>query len=181
MTIRRRCTERNCKNPRRCLEHLRFDVMFQGKRYRIPANEFAIPRMEPGKQRPIQSLEEARDWERLFIGEIKAGRDPQRPPSRFAGSCSVTPRIRRFLPFALCRRLLAFAALWCAQRARKGQPPRHRLNRPRPRGSKRLPPAEAWKTGVVAVGSDPLAPRFDSQRGQPRILHQVPRRTRLPT
>jgi hypothetical protein len=87
----------------------------------------------------------------------------------------------RFLPFALCRRLLAFAALWCAQRARKGQPPRHRLNRPRLRGSKRLPPSEAWKTGVVAVGSDPLAPRFDSQRGQPRILHQVPRRTRLPT
>ena len=35
--------------------------------------------MEPGKQRPIASLEEARDWERLFIGEIKAGRDPRRP------------------------------------------------------------------------------------------------------
>jgi integrase len=82
MTIRRRCTERNCKNGRRCLEHLRFDVMFRGKRYRIPANEFAIPRMEPGKQRPIQSMEEARDWERQFIGEIKAGRDPGRPRSR---------------------------------------------------------------------------------------------------
>jgi hypothetical protein len=49
--------------------------MYRGKRYRIPANEFAIPRMEPGKQRAIQSMEEARDWERLFIGEIKAGRD----------------------------------------------------------------------------------------------------------
>jgi hypothetical protein len=35
--------------------------------------------MESGKQRPIGSLEEARDWERLFIGEIKAGRDPRRP------------------------------------------------------------------------------------------------------
>jgi hypothetical protein len=82
MTIRRRCTERNCKNGRRCLEHLRFDVMHRGKRYRIPANEFAIPRMDPGKQRPIQSMEEARDWERLFVGEIKAGRDPHRPRSR---------------------------------------------------------------------------------------------------
>ena len=82
MTIRRRCTERNCKDGRRCLEHLRFDVMWRGRRYRMPANEFAIPRMEPGKQRAIQSMEEARDWERLFIGEIKAGRDPQRPPSR---------------------------------------------------------------------------------------------------
>jgi integrase len=82
MTIRRRCTERNCKNGRRCLEHLRFDVMWRGKRYRMPANEFAIPRMEQGKQRPIQSMEECRDWERLFIGEIKAGRDPRRQTSR---------------------------------------------------------------------------------------------------
>jgi len=56
--------------------------MYRGKRYRIPANEFAIPRMEPGKQRPIQSMEEARDWERRFIGEIKAGRNPRHPPSR---------------------------------------------------------------------------------------------------
>jgi integrase len=78
MTIRRRCTERNCKNGRRCLEHLRFDVMWRGKRYRMPVNDFAIPRMEPGKQRPIQSLEEARDWERRFIGDVKAGLDPQR-------------------------------------------------------------------------------------------------------
>ena len=31
------------------------------------------------KQRPIQSMEEARDWKRLFIGEVKAGRDPRRP------------------------------------------------------------------------------------------------------
>ena len=80
--IRRRCTEGSCKNGRKCLEHLRFDVMYQGSRYRIPANEFAIPRMEPGKQRPIQSMEEARDWERRFIGEIKAGRDPRDPPNR---------------------------------------------------------------------------------------------------
>ena len=72
MTIRRRCTEWSCKDGRRCLEHLRFDVMWRGTRYRMAANEFAIPRMEPGKQRPIQSMEEARDWERLFIGEIKA-------------------------------------------------------------------------------------------------------------
>ncbi len=81
MSIRRRCTERSCKNGRRCLEHLRFDVMWRGKRYRMPVNEYAIPRMEPGKQRPIQSMEEARDWERRFIGEVKAGLDPQRPPS----------------------------------------------------------------------------------------------------
>lgn len=57
MTIRRRCDEWSCIAGRKCLEHLRFDVM------------------------PIQSMEEARDWERIFIGEVKAGRDPsQRQP-----------------------------------------------------------------------------------------------------
>ena len=35
MTIRRRCTEWSCKDGRKCLEHLRFDVMWRGKRYRI--------------------------------------------------------------------------------------------------------------------------------------------------
>jgi hypothetical protein len=42
----------------------------------MPVNEFAVPRMEPGKQRPVESLEEARDWQRLFIGEIKGGAIP---------------------------------------------------------------------------------------------------------
>jgi integrase len=97
MTIRRRCTERNCKNGRRCLEHLRFDVMFRGKRYRIPANEFAIPRMESGKQRPIQSMEEARDWERLFIGEIKAGRDPRRRQGRTMAAGTELRDVATFL------------------------------------------------------------------------------------
>ena len=72
MTIRRRCRKRNCSNGRRCLEHLQFDVMFRGMRYRMMVNEFAIPRMDPGRQRPVGSIEEARDWERRFIGEIKA-------------------------------------------------------------------------------------------------------------
>ena len=79
MAIWRRCSKHTCANPRRCLEHLYFDVTYRGTRYRVPANEFAIPRMDPSKQREIQSLEEARDWERVFIGEIKAGRDPRRP------------------------------------------------------------------------------------------------------
>jgi integrase/recombinase XerD len=46
----------------------------------MPVNEFALPRMEAGKQRPIESMEQARDWERMFIGEIKAGRDPRIRP-----------------------------------------------------------------------------------------------------
>ena len=81
MTIRRRCKECRCTIGRKCLDHLRFDVTWRGRRYRMPVNDFAIPRMEPGKQRPIQSMEEARDWERIFIGEVKAGRDPSYTPT----------------------------------------------------------------------------------------------------
>ncbi len=81
MAIRRRCRGA-CRTGRRCVEHLWFDVTHDGKRFRIPVNDFAVPRMEPGKQRPIGSMEEARDWERLFIGEIKAGCDPRIEPAR---------------------------------------------------------------------------------------------------
>jgi integrase len=95
--IRRRCTERNCKNGRRCLEHLRLDVMWRGRRYRMPLNDFAIPRMEPGKQRPIESMEQARDWERLFIGEIKAGRDPRAGPIAAIRVSSNTENVSAFL------------------------------------------------------------------------------------
>src|SRR5216684_7060231 len=82
MAIRRRCKYRKCRNARRCLEHLQFDMEYQGTRFRVAVNDFAIPRMELGRQRPVESMEEARDWERLFIGEVKAGRDPRRPPGR---------------------------------------------------------------------------------------------------
>jgi hypothetical protein len=57
----------------------------------MPANEFAVPRMEPGRQRPIQSMEEARDWERPFIGEVKAGRDPRRPRIQRKSGDSAPP------------------------------------------------------------------------------------------
>jgi integrase len=80
MAIRRRCRGA-CRSGRRCLEHLWLDVKHRGVRYRIQVNDFAVPRMEAGKQRPIESMEEARDWERLFIGEIKAGRDPRISPA----------------------------------------------------------------------------------------------------
>ena len=81
MAIRRRCRG-PCRNHRRCMEHLWFDVTCRGERYRMPVNDYAVPRMEPGRQRPIESMEEARDWERRFIGEVKAGRNPLVAPAR---------------------------------------------------------------------------------------------------
>jgi integrase len=53
--------------------------------------------MDPAKQRPIQSLEEARDWERVFIGEIKAGRDPRRPRAVQTSSDAAPKDIAGFL------------------------------------------------------------------------------------
>ncbi len=97
MTIRRRCTECKCQNGRRCLAHLYLDVMYRGHRHRIPANEFAIPRMEPGKQRPIQSMEEAREWERRFIGEDRAGRDPRHSPNHAVQTSSQLDDVATFL------------------------------------------------------------------------------------
>ena len=97
MAIRRRCNGGTCKSSRRCLEHLWFDLMYRGSRFRMPVNEFAVPRMEPGKQRPVESLEEARDWERLFIGEIKAGRDPRRPRTQRKSSDAAPTDVAGFL------------------------------------------------------------------------------------
>ena len=44
MAILRRCRGSR-SNPRRCLDHLWFDVMYAGARYRMAANDFAVPRM----------------------------------------------------------------------------------------------------------------------------------------
>jgi hypothetical protein len=71
--------------------------MYRGARYRMVANDFAVPRMDPGKQRPIQSMEEARQWERLFIGEIQAGRDPRRPRTRRAAHDIASKNVSAFL------------------------------------------------------------------------------------
>lgn len=96
MAILRRCRG-SCSNPKRCLEHLWLDVMHGGTRYRMAANEFAIPRMPADRQRPIESLEEARTWERLFIGEIEAGRDPRRPRRTRANTDASRRTVADFL------------------------------------------------------------------------------------
>ena len=96
MAIRRRCRG-SCRNGRRCLDHLWFDVKHRGVRYRMQVNDFVVPRMEPSKQRPVQSIEEVRDWERLFIGEIKAGRDPRSAPEPPAKAAPDLPHVAGFL------------------------------------------------------------------------------------
>src|SRR5438128_11398715 len=56
-----------------------FDVMHQGKRYRMPVDAFALIR---GATQPVSSKQEAEKvWEPKFIGEIVSGRDPRKPPA----------------------------------------------------------------------------------------------------
>ncbi|MPY88894.1 MAG: hypothetical protein GEU99_13320 [Luteitalea sp.] len=50
-------------------------------------NDFAVPRMERSKQRPVESMEEVRDWERLFVGEVK--------PDAIRGSSQLANTRRR--------------------------------------------------------------------------------------
>lgn len=103
MALRKQCKYSNGNNGKRCLEHLQLDVKFRGIRFRMPVNDFAIPRMGAGKLRPVQSIEEARDWERLFIGEIKAGRDPRRTPSRAPHVGTSLDKVSGFLDACLER------------------------------------------------------------------------------
>jgi hypothetical protein len=70
----------------------------------MPVNDFAVPRMGPSKQRPVQSMEEIRDWERLFVGEIKAGRDPRIRPARKEAPPDLQ-RVAEFLDAYLERHL----------------------------------------------------------------------------
>jgi hypothetical protein len=49
--------------------------MYRGARYRMVANDVAVPRMEPGKQRPVQSMEEARHWERRTSNSSRVSKD----------------------------------------------------------------------------------------------------------
>jgi integrase len=63
----------------------------------MPVNEYAIQRMEPGKQRPVESMEEARDWERRFVGEVKAGLDPYVPPNQPRKEQTEIKKVSEFL------------------------------------------------------------------------------------
>src|SRR4030095_89245 len=60
--------------------------------------------MEPNKQRPVQSMGEVRDWERLFIGEIKAGHDSRIQPTRNEASTDLRS-VATFLDAYLDRHL----------------------------------------------------------------------------
>jgi len=79
MAVRKRCKQRGCRSSPRCEHPWWFDVMHQGKRWRMRVDDFALAR---GATEPIVSKQAAeRVWEPKFAGEIMAGRDPRVPPT----------------------------------------------------------------------------------------------------
>lgn len=80
MSVRKICKPKGCRASPRCEHPWWFDTMHQGKRWRMPVDDFALVR---GATEPITSKQTAeRVWEPKFLGEIAAGRDPRVPPTK---------------------------------------------------------------------------------------------------
>lgn len=79
MAVRKRCAQRGCRSSPRCQHPWWFDVMHQGKRWRMSVDEFAMARGAPDRIDAKQTAE--RIWEPRFVAEIVSGRDPHVPPN----------------------------------------------------------------------------------------------------
>lgn len=78
MAVRKICKPKGCRGCPRCDHPWWFDVMCQGRRWRMRVNDFAALR---GAKELVTSKQAAeRVWEPKFIGEIMAGRDPRMAP-----------------------------------------------------------------------------------------------------
>src|SRR5439155_9701554 len=79
MAVRKICKQKGCRSSPRCNHPWWFDVMHQGRRWRMPVDDFALAR---GATDTIASKQMAEHvWEPKFLAEIMAGRDPHVPPS----------------------------------------------------------------------------------------------------
>ena len=69
--VRKICKPKGCRGSPRCEHPWWFDVMHEGKRWRMRVDEFALAR---GATQPVTSKQAAeRVWEPKFLGEIMAG------------------------------------------------------------------------------------------------------------
>src|SRR5437667_5165832 len=76
MAVRKICKQKGCRASPRCNHPWWFDVMHQGRRWRMPVDDFALAR---GATAPITSKQNAEHvWEPKFLAEIMAGREPAR-------------------------------------------------------------------------------------------------------
>jgi len=88
MAVRKICKQKGCRASPRCDHPWWFDVMHQGKRWRMPVDDFALTR---GATEPVTSKQTAeRVWEPKFVAEIVAGKDPRLTPRKTEPSAGVT-------------------------------------------------------------------------------------------
>jgi hypothetical protein len=77
MAVRKICKLKGCRASPRCEHPWWFDVMYQGQRWRMRVDEFAVAR---GATEPITSKQTAeRVWEPKLLGCIISGLDPRVP------------------------------------------------------------------------------------------------------
>lgn len=76
MAVRKLCERRGAGCTGECGHALWLDVMYGGRRYRMPVDEFAFPRMPEGQRKAVTRFEAERRWQPLFRAEIIAGNDP---------------------------------------------------------------------------------------------------------
>jgi hypothetical protein len=87
MAVRKICKQKGCRASPRCDHPWWFDVMHQGKRWRMPVDDFALTR---GATEPVTSKQTAeRVWEAKFVAEIVAGKDPRLTPRKTEPSAGV--------------------------------------------------------------------------------------------
>jgi integrase len=84
MAVRKICTQKGCRASPRCGHPWWFDVMHQGKRWRMPVDDFALPR---GATEPITSKQTAeRVWEPKFLGDCGGTRSADPADDTAGGS-----------------------------------------------------------------------------------------------
>ncbi len=88
MGVRKICKPKGCRASPRCEHPWWFDVMHDGKRWRMPVDDFALVR---GATEPVTSKQTAeRVWKPKFLAEIVAGGDPRRQRKATAPVKEVT-------------------------------------------------------------------------------------------
>ncbi len=96
MPVRKICREKGCRASPRCHHPWYLDVMYNRKRWRMPIDEFALPR---GASEPVTSKEAAvKVWEPKFLAEVVSGRDPRIPPNvpRLAVGITIADFLDRY-------------------------------------------------------------------------------------
>jgi len=93
MAVRKICKQKGCRASPRCGHPWWLDVMYEGKRWRMRVDDFALAR---GAAEPVTSKQAAeRVWEPKFLGEIAAGRDPRVSPTTKQTAVGLT--VNQFL------------------------------------------------------------------------------------